>query len=209
MAEKFVKHYTDWPKADWPWTYFSPREMASKREGELMLDLDAMNKLQALRNHLGKPLIITSAYRSAAHNRAVGGAKNSYHMRGMAFDIRMDNHDPEEFERAARLHGFRGFGFYPRSGFMHIDTGPAREWGKRWPKTATNIALEPNARPEKLRSDPEARAVAGVGGGIALAALPEAVPAIANGLGDWAPAAQVAGLVIVGLLLALYFWKRW
>ena len=58
-------------------------------------------------------------------------------MEGIAFDIAMANHDPEAFEAAARAIGFRGFGFYPRSGFMHIDLGPARSWGKRFPKRAT------------------------------------------------------------------------
>ena len=38
----------------------------------------------------------------------------------------MSNHDPEAFETAAREVGFLGFGFYPRSGFIHIDLGPAR-----------------------------------------------------------------------------------
>ena len=45
----------------------------------------------------------------------------------------MANHDPEAFEAAARAVGFRGFGFYPRSGFIHIDLGPARSWGERFP----------------------------------------------------------------------------
>ena len=47
----------------------------------------------------------------------------------------------------ARAIGFRGFGFYPRSGFMHIDLGPARSWGERFPKRATAFAAEtPSAR---------------------------------------------------------------
>ena len=81
-----------------------------------------------------KPLIVRSAYRSPEHNRAVGGAKASKHLEGIAFDIAMANHDPEAFEAAARAVGFQGFGFYPRSGFIHIDLGPARSWGERFPK---------------------------------------------------------------------------
>ena len=54
-------------------------------------------------------------------------------MDGAAFDIAMANHDPVAFEAAAREVGFLGFGFYPRSGFMHIDLGPARQWGERFP----------------------------------------------------------------------------
>jgi zinc D-Ala-D-Ala carboxypeptidase len=106
-----------------------------------------MDKLQALRDRLGKPLIIRSAYRSPEHNRAVGGAPRSKHMDGTAFDIAMTNHDPVAFEAAAREVGFLGFGFYPRSGFIHIDLGPARQWGERFPVRAVPFAPEvPPAR---------------------------------------------------------------
>jgi zinc D-Ala-D-Ala carboxypeptidase len=136
------KHWKDYPQSKWRWSSFSPREMASKREGELMVDEDALDKLQALRNKLGRPILITSAYRSKAHNKAVGGAQESLHMQGKAFDIRMDNHDPEEFELAARAVGFTGFGYYPKQGFMHIDTGRSRMWGTAFPKTETKLPPE-------------------------------------------------------------------
>jgi hypothetical protein len=61
-------------------------------------------------------------------------------MDGAAFDIAMANHDPVAFEAAARAVGFLGFGFYPRSGFMHVDLGPARRWGARFPVRATAYA---------------------------------------------------------------------
>ena len=105
-----------------------------------------MDKLESLRNRLGKP-IVRSAYRSPAHNRAVGGAPASKHMLGTAFDIAMSNHDPAAFEAAARAVGFLGFGYYPRSGFMHIDLGPARSWGDPFPPRATPFVPEtPPAR---------------------------------------------------------------
>ncbi|WP_323014531.1 YcbK family protein, partial [Devosia sp.] len=126
MANKVYKTWRDFPSGEWRWPNFSPQEMASKREGELLIDPASMDRLQKLRNVLGKPLIITSAYRSEAHNEAVGGAKNSQHRLGKAFDVVMTNHDPAHFESAARAVGFTGFGHYPKSNFMHIDTGPAR-----------------------------------------------------------------------------------
>uniref|UniRef100_UPI00356288D2 YcbK family protein n=1 Tax=Roseovarius sp. TaxID=1486281 RepID=UPI00356288D2 len=87
------------------------------------------------------------AYRSPEHNRAVKGAPRSKHMDGTAFDIAMNNHDPAAFEAAAREVGFLGFGYYPRSGFMHIDLGPARVWGEPFPKRAVPFAQEtPPAR---------------------------------------------------------------
>lgn len=43
--------------------------------------------------------------------------------------------------------GFLGFGFYPRSGFVHVDLAPARQWGERCPVRATAFAAEtPPAR---------------------------------------------------------------
>nr|WP_319800497.1 D-Ala-D-Ala carboxypeptidase family metallohydrolase [Pararhodobacter zhoushanensis] len=91
---------------------------------------------------LGKPLIVRSGYRSPSHNRAVGGAPASKHMLGTAFDIAMANHDPVTFEAAARAVGFLGFGTYPRSGFMHIDLGPARSWGDPFPARPVPFAPE-------------------------------------------------------------------
>jgi hypothetical protein len=113
----------------------------------LKLHPEALDKLQALRDRLGKPLILRSAYRSPEHNRAVGGAPRSKHMDGTAFDVAMANHDPVAFEAAAREVGFLGFGFYPRSGFIHIDLGPARLWGERFPIQTAGFAPEtPPAR---------------------------------------------------------------
>jgi hypothetical protein len=142
--------YTNWrdvPAAAWRWPNFSPAEIACRGTGKLLVNEAALDALQALRTRLRKPLIIRSAYRSPEHNRVVGGAKASKHMEGVAFDVAMANHDPEAFEAAARAVGFKGFGFYPRSGFMHVDLGPARSWGKRFPKRATAFAAEvPPAR---------------------------------------------------------------
>ena len=127
---------------------------------KLLINEPALDTLQALRDRLGKPLIVRSAYRSPAHNRAVGGAPRSKHMDGTAFDIAMSNHDPVAFEAAAREVGFLGFGFYPRSGFMHIDLGPARSWGERFPVRATAFAAETPPAREVLT---ESRTLKGTG----------------------------------------------
>lgn len=142
MTTTFYKHWRDVPERSWRWKNFSPAEIACRGSGSLRINEDALDKLQALRDRLGKPLIVRSAYRSPAHNRAVGGAPRSKHMDGTAFDIAMSNHDPVAFEAAARAVGFLGFGYYPRSGFMHIDLGPARQWGERFPVRATAFAAE-------------------------------------------------------------------
>jgi hypothetical protein len=93
--------------------------------------------------------------------RGVGGAKRSKHMEGTAFDIAMSNHDPKAFEAAAREAGFLGFGFYPRSGFMHVDLGPKREWGERFAPRPAFARETPPAR-ERLA---ESRTING--GGVA------------------------------------------
>ncbi|GAA0650931.1 hypothetical protein GCM10009424_29880 [Sphingomonas ursincola] len=142
MTTMTYKHWRDVPDRSWRWKDFSPAEIACRGSGSLRINEEALDKLQALRDRLGKPLIVRSAYRSPAHNRAVGGAPRSKHMDGTAFDIAMANHDPVAFEAAARAVGFLGFGYYPRSGFMHIDLGPARQWGERFPVRATAFALE-------------------------------------------------------------------
>jgi hypothetical protein len=139
---RIFRHFRDVPDDTWRWLSFSPAEIACRGTGKLLVNEPALDKLQALRDRLGKPLIVRSAYRSPEHNRAVGGATRSKHMDGAAFDIAMSNHDPVAFEAAAREVGFLGIGFYPRSGFIHVDLGPARQWGERFPVWATAFAQE-------------------------------------------------------------------
>lgn len=157
---KTYRHWRDVPENAWRWKTFSPAEIACRGTGQLKLHPEAMDKLQALRDRLGKPMIIRSAYRSPEHNRTVGGATHSKHMDGTAFDIAMSNHDPVAFEEAAREVGFLGFGYYPRSGFMHVDLGPARTWGERFPARAIAFAPETPLAREGLA---ESRTLRGTG----------------------------------------------
>lgn len=203
------RHWKDYPAALWRWPNFSPQEMACRGTGKLMVDEAAMDRLQALRDALGAPLIITSAYRSPEHNAAVGGAPNSLHKRAIAFDVSMQNHEPNAFIAAARRAGFTGIGTYPgrRGNFVHIDTGPARSWGDPFPErpATPKFAPEPVREPERVREDGEAKgALAGIGGAVA------ASGGVLASLGSLDPIAQV--IAVGGLLLALlalgYIFRR-
>ena len=57
-------------------------------------------QLQVLRDHLGKPITVTSGYRSKEHNKKIGGALDSYHVRGMASDIQVEGMKPKEVAEA-------------------------------------------------------------------------------------------------------------
>ena len=70
-------YYADWhnvPKKLWRWPDFSAEEIASRGDGTIRINEPALNRLQTLRNNLGVPLIVNSAYRSPDYNRQVGGA---------------------------------------------------------------------------------------------------------------------------------------
>ena len=114
----------------WPSRYFKPKELASKGDGSLLVDFEALARLEYLRQLIGKPLYINSAYRDPIHNARVGGAPMSMHKFGKAFDISIKNVDKFELERLAKQVGFTGFGYY--NTFLHVDTGRARWWGKKW-----------------------------------------------------------------------------
>ena len=63
---------------------------------EAKLNLDVLSKqLQIIRNHFGRAIQINSGYRSKEHNKAVGGAANSYHVKGMAADMRIEGVSPK------------------------------------------------------------------------------------------------------------------
>lgn len=149
----FYQHWSNVPASAWRWPDFSPAEIACRGTGRLLVNEDALDRLQALRKALGRPMIVNSGYRSPEHNARVGGALRSQHLQGAAFDISMANHAPAEFITAAGKAGFRGIGTYPRSNFIHIDTGPTRNWGEPFPvRTSRFAADKPPAREQLAES---------------------------------------------------------
>ncbi|MEO1089268.1 MAG: YcbK family protein [Pseudomonadota bacterium] len=77
---------------------------------------------------------VLSGYRTAATNaqlrrRSRGVAKRSLHMVGKAVDMRLDQVPLSTTRRSAIDLGRGGVGYYPRSNFVHVDTGQVRTWG--------------------------------------------------------------------------------
>lgn len=107
--------------------------------------------LQPMRNEFG-PVRVASGYRSPRHNASVGGARASIHLgltlmpstkpaglyRAAASDVICARGNVAswvqwaERRRAQNPHlggqGRGGIGRYPRLGFVHLDTGPRRDW---------------------------------------------------------------------------------
>jgi uncharacterized protein YcbK (DUF882 family) len=106
------------------------------RTGEIeKIDRALLDLLFALQNKLEKSNAyhIISGYRSPKTNamlrRNSGGvAKRSYHMLGRAADIRLPGVDLKYLRKAALALHAGGVGYYPRSGFIHVDTGRPRFW---------------------------------------------------------------------------------
>jgi uncharacterized protein YcbK (DUF882 family) len=81
----------------------------------------------------GGTVEVLSAFRSPETNAWLasvsrGVARDSQHMNGNAMDIRFPGVPVFKMRMAARSLQMGGVGFYPRSGFVHLDTGPVRYW---------------------------------------------------------------------------------
>lgn len=94
--------------------------------------LDLLHRLAA---RLERPaeFEVISGYRSPRTNaqlaaRSNGVAVESLHTRGMAIDIRMQGVELSQLRDAARSLKGGGVGYYPRSGFVHVDVGRVRFW---------------------------------------------------------------------------------
>ncbi len=82
-----------------------------------------------------QPIHVVSAYRSPKTNarlrkRRKGVAKNSQHIYGKATDFYLPGRRLSHIRKAAISLRSGGVGYYPRSRFIHVDTGPVRSWGK-------------------------------------------------------------------------------
>lgn len=85
--------------------------------------------LEKIRLHFGKPVVITSGYRTERHNEKSGGAAYSRHKYGMAADITISGVAPADIAAYAEtlLSGRGGIGIYRR--FCHVDV---RSEKSRW-----------------------------------------------------------------------------
>lgn len=82
-----------------------------------------------------EPFEVVSGYRSAATNaklrsRSRGVARNSYHMKAMAADLKLKGRSVRQISGAAKALSAGGVGTYTRSQFVHVDSGPVRDWGR-------------------------------------------------------------------------------
>ena len=80
---------------------FHLMEFASKDGAKFLPDVinnlrELAINLQVLREYVESKISITSGYRSEEHNKKVGGAKESFHVKGMAADIKIEGHTPKQ-----------------------------------------------------------------------------------------------------------------
>ena len=103
--------------------HFKVREFACKDGSQVVfVDDYLISILDILRNQVGKPVYINSGYRTPTRNKAVGGAKYSYHMRGMAADIRINGMTAKEIANKLNAIIPDECGIIVYSTWVHIDT---------------------------------------------------------------------------------------
>ncbi len=95
----------------------------------VFIDTELVKILQKIRNHFGKAVTITSAYRTPGKNKAVGGTAYSQHLYGRAADIKVKGVAPKQVAAYAEklLPGTGSIGIY--KSFCHIDIRVAKA---RW-----------------------------------------------------------------------------
>ncbi|PWC52444.1 DUF882 domain-containing protein [Azospirillum sp. TSO22-1] len=102
------------------------------------IDESLLHRLFRLQCRLerGRPFDVLSAYRSPATNHrlaeaGLGASPQSLHLQGRAVDVRLPGCAAHALHRAALELGEGGIGYYPESGYVHLDTGAPRHWTGR------------------------------------------------------------------------------
>ena len=116
---------------------FTVAEFACKDGSDpVFVDSSLAALLQKIRDHFGRPVVITSGYRTGTHNTAVGGSKSSQHLLGKAADIQVAGVSVEDVAAYAEslLPTWGGVGRYPvkagrTKGWVHVATRPNKS---RW-----------------------------------------------------------------------------
>ncbi len=106
------------------------------RTGDItQIDRELLDLLFSLQKRVEsrKEFQVISGYRSPKTNallrsRSSGVAKRSLHVQGKAIDIRLPGTELNKLRKAAIALKSGGVGYYPKSNFIHIDTGRVRYW---------------------------------------------------------------------------------
>lgn len=107
-------------------SYFSDKELMCKCGcGKVNMNGDFLDKLNEARHMAGKGWKVNSAYRCAAHNKAVGGVAGSSHTKGYAVDISATTSQKKfEIVSNAMKAGINRIGIGKT--FVHLDTDPTK-----------------------------------------------------------------------------------
>lgn len=98
--------------------------------GEMMED-EFVERLDLVRDLCGFPIMITSGYRTVAHNKAVGGSKTSSHLLGWAADLAVTTSRKRYVLINACLEaGFLRIGI--GEDFIHVDSDPEKPQVVMW-----------------------------------------------------------------------------
>ncbi|MGD8588718.1 MAG: DUF882 domain-containing protein [Chromatiales bacterium] len=106
------------------------------RTGDItQMDRELLDLLYGLQHKVEskKEFHVISGYRSPKTNamlraKSNGVAKKSLHMQGKAIDIRLQGTSLKQLRKAAVALKSGGVGYYPKSNFIHVDTGRVRYW---------------------------------------------------------------------------------
>ena len=110
--------------------HFRVREFACQDGSDVVfLSPTLVEVLEDIRIHFGKPISVTSGYRTVSHNRKVNGSAHSQHLYGMAADIVVTDVKPSEVAAYAEklLPNTGGIGRYAT--FTHVDVRAVKS---RW-----------------------------------------------------------------------------
>lgn len=111
---------------DWSlYPNFSPGEFECQETGENEMQPEFMEQLQALRAMFGKPMIISSGYRSPRHSIEAAKGKPGVHAMGKACDVLVSGEYALRLVGLAIKCGFTGIGVKQKGNnrFIHLDTG--------------------------------------------------------------------------------------
>jgi zinc D-Ala-D-Ala carboxypeptidase len=101
------------------WPNFTEKELTCQETGDCRIDVNFMDTIQAIRDEYGKPMNVTSGYRSPEHSIEARKEKPGEHADGLAVDVYIPTEDFLYVTYLAYKHGLRRIGWNPGS-FIHL-----------------------------------------------------------------------------------------